>query len=97
MVPKEGIEQIMPEEQDGSVRRRRRLDRSASANDIDDRGWTPLHIYASKGDLKGVCSLISYKRLLVMSFCEFSYENTIFNFGNWFVNMWNMVFQSKTI
>ncbi|KAI5656667.1 hypothetical protein M9H77_25460 [Catharanthus roseus] len=48
----------MPEEQDGSVRRRRRLDRSASANDIDDRGWTPLHIYASKGDLKGVRRLL---------------------------------------
>lgn len=50
----------MPEELSGSFKRRSRLERSASVNDIDDRGWTLLHVYARKGDLKGVCSLFCF-------------------------------------
>lgn len=50
---------MFPEEQHGSVGRRRRLDRSdSSLSDTDDRGWTPLHVYAKKGDLKGVKRLL---------------------------------------
>ncbi|XP_009588839.1 phytochrome-interacting ankyrin-repeat protein 1 isoform X1 [Nicotiana tabacum] len=41
----------------GLSRRYRRLD--MSAGDMDDRGWTPLHIVARKGDLKEVKRLLS--------------------------------------
>lgn len=46
----------MTQDQEGSVRRRRQLE--TSAEDTDDRGWTQLHIFARKGDLKEVCSLL---------------------------------------
>ncbi|XP_011082134.1 26S proteasome non-ATPase regulatory subunit 10-like isoform X2 [Sesamum indicum] len=46
----------MPEFEVDSIRGRRRLIRSGG--DRDDRGWTLLHIYASKGDLKEVKRLL---------------------------------------
>ncbi|XP_027084951.1 phytochrome-interacting ankyrin-repeat protein 1 [Coffea arabica] len=52
----ETAKEVMPQEQEGSIRRRRHLDRSAG--DTDDRGWTPLHICARKGDLKEVKRLL---------------------------------------
>lgn len=42
----------MPEFEVESVTRRRKMLRSEG--DTDDRGWTLLHIYARKGDLKEV-------------------------------------------
>lgn len=42
----------MEEDQSGSIRRSRRM--RMTAGDMDDRGWTPLHIVARKGDLKQV-------------------------------------------
>lgn len=67
----------MPEELSGSFKRRSRLERSASVNDIDDRGWTLLHVYARKGDLKGVCSLFCFffffltRYFTCVSFCVY--------------------------
>lgn len=46
----------MEEDQIGSTRRSRRM--RMTAGDMDDRGWTRLHIVARKGDLKQVFSLI---------------------------------------
>ncbi|KAL3498133.1 hypothetical protein ACH5RR_040865 [Cinchona calisaya] len=46
----------MTQQQEGSIRRRRQLDRSEG--DTDDRGWTSLHICARKGDLKEVKRLL---------------------------------------
>ncbi|CAI9097526.1 OLC1v1033974C1 [Oldenlandia corymbosa var. corymbosa] len=43
-------------DQEGSIRRRRQLERYA--DDTDDRGWTLLHIFARKGDLKEVKRLL---------------------------------------
>lgn len=45
----------MEEDQVGSTRRSRRM--RITAGDTDDRGWTPLHIVARKGDLKQVIYL----------------------------------------
>lgn len=57
-----GIEEtekdVMPQEQEGLMRRRRQLGRSA-AGDTDDRGWTSLHICARKGDLREVKRLLN--------------------------------------
>lgn len=42
---------------------RRRLSRRRSIRlgfDTDDRGWTPLHIGARKGDVKEVYYLVTY-------------------------------------
>ncbi|XP_047341602.1 phytochrome-interacting ankyrin-repeat protein 2-like [Impatiens glandulifera] len=38
---------------------RRSLRRSKSAGDRDDRGWTPLHVGAKKGDLREVRRLLN--------------------------------------
>ncbi|CAK9154637.1 unnamed protein product [Ilex paraguariensis] len=46
----------MPLDQLGS--NRRSICRSRSAADRDDRGWTPLHIGARKGDIKEVNILL---------------------------------------
>ena len=53
----ETAKEVMPQEQEGSIRRRRHLDRSAG--DTDDRGWTPLHTCARNGDFKEVCFQVS--------------------------------------
>ncbi|KAM3379519.1 phytochrome-interacting ankyrin-repeat protein 2 [Capsicum galapagoense] len=47
----------MEEGQSGSFRRSRRM--RMTAGDMDDRGWTPLHIVARKGDLKQVRRLLN--------------------------------------
>ena len=52
---------IMPhEEQAGFARRRLSKRRSfLHGHDTDDRGWTPLHIGARKGNLREVRNLVS--------------------------------------
>ncbi|XP_019190095.1 PREDICTED: ankyrin repeat and protein kinase domain-containing protein 1 [Ipomoea nil] len=47
----------MPEDQLGLYKRSKRL--HMTAGDRDDRGWTPLHIVARKGDLREVRRLLN--------------------------------------
>lgn len=46
----------MEEDRVGLIRRSRRM--QMTAGDTDDRGWTPLHIVARKGDLKQVLYIL---------------------------------------
>ena len=64
-----------------SLSRRRSL---KSGKDTDDRGWTSLHVYARKGDLKYVCLILDlcilylsllfiYSVCVYLIYCSFGY------------------------
>lgn len=72
----------MPQEQLGPFCFQRKLSRKRffrSVVDRDDRGWTPLHISARKGDLKAVIFFLSFFFITLFYFISFFVPLNLFN------------------